>query len=147
MTRTELLLLQLAEECAEVQQRIIKALRFGLQERQPGQDFTNTQRIEAEFADLLGVHELLCEGGQSLNWPHPQAINAKKAKVEKFLKYSRTQGILIDTPTDIFTCLVLGGWAQDPDGGWHHADHQGQTFSESEAFEIELKTGRPAKPQ
>ena len=43
----------LIEECAEVQQRATKALRFGLAEVQPGQMLNNAQRMAEEYGDLL----------------------------------------------------------------------------------------------
>lgn len=43
----------LVEECAEVQQRATKAMRFGVGETQPGQPFSNAQRLAAEIGDLL----------------------------------------------------------------------------------------------
>jgi NTP pyrophosphatase (non-canonical NTP hydrolase) len=58
MTRTEHLLSITAEECAEVAQRVTKAMRFGLTEIQPGQPFTNADRIMAEFNDLQAMIEM-----------------------------------------------------------------------------------------
>lgn len=49
------LLTILIEECAEVQQRATKALRFGLDEIQPGQPYTNKFRLGSEVGDLLEV--------------------------------------------------------------------------------------------
>jgi hypothetical protein len=49
----------LIEECAEVQQRATKALRFGLNEVQPGQQFTNAFRLGGEMGDLIVMIELL----------------------------------------------------------------------------------------
>lgn len=46
------LLTILIEECAEVQQRATKALRFGLDEIQPGQPFTNAERLAREIGDV-----------------------------------------------------------------------------------------------
>lgn len=96
MTRTDHLLWILAEECAEVAQRASKAARFGLQEIQPGQEFTNAQRILHEYADLLTAVQMLeIEGALYVS---PEDINlrmeAKQAKVEKFLKYSKECGTL-----------------------------------------------------
>ena len=47
----------LIEECAEVQQRATKMLRFGVKEIQPGQELTNAQRLSAEVGDLQVVIE------------------------------------------------------------------------------------------
>jgi len=63
MTRSEHLLVILAEECNEVAQRVSKALRFGLEEIQPGQGKTNAERISDELDDLMAVLEMLCDEG------------------------------------------------------------------------------------
>ena len=47
------LLIALAEECNEVAVRISKALRFGLDEVQPGQGLTNVARISHELRDVV----------------------------------------------------------------------------------------------
>jgi len=46
------LLTILIEECAEVQQRATKALRFGLNEVQEGQTLNNIERMSEEIGDL-----------------------------------------------------------------------------------------------
>jgi hypothetical protein len=94
---TEHLLTCLAEECAEVAQRVSKALRFGLPEVQPGQEFTNEERIRHEIWDLYGVVELLEEVGvleQRSFVVTEQAIQAKKEKIRKFMAYARERGTL-----------------------------------------------------
>lgn len=83
----------LIEECAEVIQRATKAQRFGLREVQPEQELTNEERLAAELADLTGVLELLWDEGLKLTGEE-EAIAAKKAKVKKFMDYSREQGCL-----------------------------------------------------
>ena len=58
MTEQEHLLTCLMEECAEVQQAVSKALRFGLNDSY--KDYgVNRERIEDELCDLAGVLELL----------------------------------------------------------------------------------------
>lgn len=57
------LLTILIEECAEVQQRATKALRFGLDEIQPGQMFTNKFRLGGEVGDLIEVIDLCARAG------------------------------------------------------------------------------------
>jgi hypothetical protein len=53
------LLVILMEEAAEITQRASKALRFGLDEVQPGQEFSNAQRLAHEIGDLEEVvHQL-----------------------------------------------------------------------------------------
>jgi hypothetical protein len=97
MTRDQHLYVIAAEESIEVGQRCTKAARFGGDEVQPGQPLDNRQRIMQEFADLLGVMELL--GFAPLVGPlHALRpwIDAKKAKVERFLDYSRECGQLTE---------------------------------------------------
>jgi hypothetical protein len=61
MTREQHLLIKLSEECAEVAHRVSKALRFGLDEIQPGQDLDNGERLWQEIHDLIAVIEMLGE--------------------------------------------------------------------------------------
>lgn len=99
MTRTEHLLTILAEECCEVAHRATKALRFGLDEVQPGQDQGNASRVMGEYADLLAVVEMLCdEGSLPRIMDLRSAIDAKKAKVEKFYRYSIECGLAEEPP-------------------------------------------------
>ena len=63
MNKTEHLLACLAEECAEVQHAVAKALRFGLDDGYLGAASTNAQDIAREFADVLAVVEMLEEDG------------------------------------------------------------------------------------
>lgn len=95
INQTEHLLICAAEECAEVQQRITKALRFGLDEIQPGQEFTNAHRIMTELADLLGVLEMLSDVLPQLRDMSPDdVIKTKQAKVRRFMDYARAVGTL-----------------------------------------------------
>jgi NTP pyrophosphatase (non-canonical NTP hydrolase) len=93
MNRTEHLLTILGEECAEVAQRCSKAVRFGLEESQPGQEKTNAERISEEMSDLIGVFEMLL-ASSSVPLMSGDLIEAKKAKVEKYLAYSKHCGTL-----------------------------------------------------
>ena len=100
MTRTEHLLAILAEECDEVSQRAIKALRFTLNEVQPGQEYHNAIRIVHEYADLVGAFELLRAEpsfyplfDEQSSWFRGM-VEDKKEKVEKFLLLSKSLGAL-----------------------------------------------------
>lgn len=94
MTRVEMLLIKLWEECDEVGQRCAKALRFGLMEVQKEQPYNNAVRIMHEYFDLLAVVELLQEEG---HLPFVGIdMDARKARIEKYLDYSRDLGILVD---------------------------------------------------
>lgn len=93
MNTTEYLLSCLIEECAEVIQRATKAQRFGLDEVQPEQELTNQQRLADELADLQGTIVLLHEEGVRLPYDSG-AVGKKKAKVKRFMDYSRQLGVL-----------------------------------------------------
>lgn len=96
MNRIEHLLGKIAEECAEIAQRAAKAQQFGLDEVEPKQDYNNAERINHEFNDLLGVMELVQKElyGWQVGTVDRARIEAKKAKVEKFLLYAMKVGTL-----------------------------------------------------
>lgn len=98
LTKEQYLLNCLSEECAEVIQRVTKALRFGLLEVQDGQELTNAQRLVYEYNDLLGVVEILTElGTVPIDGIGDRGqIDAKKDKLLKFMEHSRNAGILED---------------------------------------------------
>lgn len=94
MTRTEHLLTILAEECAEVAQRVSKALRLGPHDVQPGQSQTNAERVRDEMLDLVAVYSMLVaakvlppitDGGLAAAW-------GEALKVERLIAYSAAQG-------------------------------------------------------
>lgn len=99
MKRQDHLLTIAAEECMEVGQRATKALRFGLDEIQPGQDLSNADRLLQEYADLVGVLLMLAEYSpvfeDLLRSPKvADMAEAKRIKVEEFLAYSDSLGRL-----------------------------------------------------
>lgn len=85
MTRHELLLAQVAEECAEIGKRAVKALRFGMEQTQPGQELTNHERIRQEFCDLVAVMDMV---DPALTAFSGMEYGAKQAKVERYLAFS-----------------------------------------------------------
>lgn len=93
MNRSEHLLSCIAEECAEVAQRISKALRFGLGEIQPGQLLTNAERISEELCDLNAVVWMAVNEGLIPSFSD-YGIALKREKVEKFMAYAKQQGAL-----------------------------------------------------
>ena len=78
----------LSEKCAKVAIRACKAARFGLKEVQPGQLEDNTRRLERELAVLVAVVELM-----NLKIREEDKA-AKRAKLEKFMVYSKEVGAL-----------------------------------------------------
>ncbi|MDT8992799.1 hypothetical protein RQP54_18140 [Curvibacter sp. APW13] len=94
MNRAEYLLVQAGSECNEIAHRASKALHFGLREVQPGQEASNAQRLVAEYIDLLAVMEMLEEDGLvhiPTGTELREQIAAKKAKVEKFIRFAAEQ--------------------------------------------------------
>src|SRR5690349_21619433 len=92
---TDHLLVCLAEECMEVGQRALKAVRFGLSEIQPGQEATNMRRICDELNDLAGIINQLQERGcLPPRIDDKAAVERKREKLSKFMGYSRTLGTL-----------------------------------------------------
>lgn len=88
MTRTQLLLVLLMEECGETAQRASKAIRFRLDEIQPDQTLNNSERIIYEFNDIVAVMELLKEEGHINTVIDREAIEKKKEKIKKYIDYS-----------------------------------------------------------
>lgn len=99
MNTIEHLLTCLGEEGGEVTNAACKALRFGLDDEPPGGGLRNHEYIVKEVNDLLGVVELLQEHGVGLTGiGSREDIDAKKAKVHKFMKYAIERGTLKDNP-------------------------------------------------
>lgn len=92
ISREKYLLTVLAEECAEVAQRASKAIRFGLDEVQPGQELNNARRLTDELNDLMVVIHMLSQE-TSFNPYFPlEKQEDKRAKIEKFYQYSVSLG-------------------------------------------------------
>jgi hypothetical protein len=77
----------LIEECAEVQQRATKMLRFGCDEVQPGQALTNSERLAHEMGDLLAMFDVAVTIGL-IDWRHVEMMRSKKMR--KLAKYMQT---------------------------------------------------------
>jgi hypothetical protein len=59
LTEQDYLLICLAEECAEVQHAVAKALRFGLDHEWPGRSVSNRYAIRDELRDLFQLAKRL----------------------------------------------------------------------------------------
>ena len=100
LNKLEYILVQIQEECAEVSQRAAKAVRFGVYEKQPGQEKTNLERLEEEAIDLLTMLSMLDDElkHSMLTFNDDTkfllAVNTKKEKVLKYMDYSREKGLL-----------------------------------------------------
>lgn len=94
MMREEHLLVILNEECAEVIKEVSKALRFGLDDKEPNQDKTNREKIVIELNDIFTIVQMLIVDNiiKEENLFTYTATSKKKQKVENFLKYSKSIG-------------------------------------------------------
>jgi len=96
MTETEHLLICLNEECAEIAKRVDKALRFGLDDRDPTFEGAEPERlrIQHEINDLMAVVTILENRGIIGLCADPDRSRAKQAKILKFMEYARDAGAL-----------------------------------------------------
>lgn len=92
MNRLEHLLVIFGEECNETAQETAKALRFGVDE-QRDLPTSNRERISYEFSQLMAMREML-EAEGVLIPIDTKVMQEKKAKVEKYLLYSKELGTL-----------------------------------------------------
>lgn len=93
MTRQEHLMVCLIEECNETVHALSKCLRFGPDEIWPKMDQTNMERVSVELNDLLAVAAMLVDEGFDLD-VDLESAEAKKAKVEKYIKYAEFLGTI-----------------------------------------------------
>lgn len=91
MTRNENLLVTLMEECAELQQAVSKALRFGMDNCHPAQpEKSNAHEIMVEYYQLVAVMEML----NNNNILHPfSTADRALVKTSKKLNVEHYQGI------------------------------------------------------
>lgn len=94
MTKQEWLLTQLADECVEAAQRCHKAIQFGLNEVQEGQELTNADRLHQELTDIHAVIEMLANQNMISEYFLSSAVLTKKQKVLKHMEYAIQIGII-----------------------------------------------------
>jgi NTP pyrophosphatase (non-canonical NTP hydrolase) len=80
------LLIILIEECAEVQQRAAKLLRFGRDEVQPGQPLNNAERLADEIGDLMALVRRVKNVGLFDEDRMFVASTAKEHKLNKYMQ-------------------------------------------------------------
>lgn len=98
MNRTEHLLAIVSEECAEIQQNVSKALRFGVDNHYPDKPgITNGNQILEGFHQLRAVIDMLVIGRyiQPISESKRNEVYRKKIEaVEKWEQYSKGIGTL-----------------------------------------------------
>lgn len=101
MNKEKYLLTKIQEECAEVIHRATKAVRFGLNEVQKGQDKTNLERLKDEILDLLAAFMVFEEETSiDINYhdfeKFQELVKMRIERIEKYMDYSREIGELND---------------------------------------------------
>ncbi len=98
MNIVQYLCLLLSEEAHEVGQRASKLSRFGSHEVQPGQPYTNIERVHQEKTDFMVVYKLLNKAAGSHDPDDftigSEQLNKKKEKLRKFTRLSVEQGMI-----------------------------------------------------
>jgi len=84
----------LAEELAEIQQMIGKAIKHGLQDCNPENGESNFDAIQRETFDAVYYMKRLNIKSQ---WSSQVEFNARDSKYEKWLKYSQENGAVEPT--------------------------------------------------
>lgn len=90
MNRTEHMLTLISEEASEVVKDACKAIRFGLADKEPGQNDDNIRRLEREIAQLVAVADMM---GLLIR---EEDKKIKVERVEKYMEISRRNGTLKD---------------------------------------------------
>jgi hypothetical protein len=81
------LLTILIEECNEVGIRASKMKRFGVNEVQPGQSYSNKRRLGLELGDLYCMVQILQEDHNCIDRDDIlEGMDAKRVKLQKFLQ-------------------------------------------------------------
>jgi len=102
MTREEHILACLSEECAEVIKEVSKIHRFGMNDVHPDIEgfIPNIERLSGEILDVIAVVGILRDENMISSKINPIfandnvkiAINKKRDKVERYIKYARRKG-------------------------------------------------------
>jgi hypothetical protein len=79
----------LIEECAEVQQRATKMLRFGVNEVQPGQLLDNSERLGLEVGDVTEMVDRCIKAGLI---PAEAIEVGRTNKRRQLAKFMQTEG-------------------------------------------------------
>lgn len=82
----------LIEECAEVIQRATKMLRFGIEETQPGQEYTNRERLGHEVGDVSEMIDMACRAGLMTNLDICVGRSRKRRQLEVYMQTEEETG-------------------------------------------------------
>jgi len=94
MTKENLMLICLAEECGEVIQAVTKILRFGLDSKAKEYDDTNREELRKELNDVMAISIKLTNMEVIGNFDDYELIEKKLIKLNKYEQVSTELGIL-----------------------------------------------------
>ncbi|MGX7149307.1 hypothetical protein [Enterococcus ureasiticus] len=98
MRKNEYLTLVAMEECAEIQQALSKAIRFGFDDHHPSRaDETNEEQMLTEFYQLTAMIEEMQKQGIIEGFTQEKITQVKKNKIDKvykYMDYSKGKGLL-----------------------------------------------------
>ena len=98
MQKNEYLALVAMEECAEIQQALSKAIRFGFDDHYPSRpDETNEEQLLTEFYQLTAMIEELHKQVIISGFTQEKIKQVKQDKIEKvykYMDYSAEKGLL-----------------------------------------------------
>lgn len=98
MRKNDYLALVAMEECAEIQQALSKAIRFGFDDHHPSRaDETNEDQMLTEFYQLTAMIEELQKQGVIAGFTQEKIEKVKQSKIEKvykYMDYSKEKGVL-----------------------------------------------------
>lgn len=94
MNREQFLLLKLIEELGEAAKNAAKAMQFGGSDKEPGQPYSNFERLSAELNDVSAAIVMLNNEPTSefTHNPDSRSIEAKRQKVEHYYAVSQQLG-------------------------------------------------------
>ena len=93
MSKQQLLLLKLMEECNEVSKVCSKAIQFGLGDIAPDKIYTNAEKLNQELNDIQASIDMLNIVGFSFK-EDKESQQSKKLKVIRYSKYSQSLGLV-----------------------------------------------------
>ncbi len=152
LNREQYLLTKAAEECSEISQILMSALKtqqFGMRENKP-EEPTNKERVHAEINDLMALIDMLNEEC-NLNYNRHDPWNAeqiakKKERVNHWYNYSVPIG-RVEKPEEPVVAVALTGGGDPSDPSYKELREDGQQKEYLVLAEEEIKKGfvRPVR--